>query len=125
MLCPICAEEFQPHLSACPGCGCGLVPATLEKNLYAETDEPAAEPVEFAELCRPRLFPVAMLIKQTLEQHGVTALIHGGHSISVMPYLAFSGEMRVLVAKRQLSQAKELYKAYFESDDETDFIEER
>jgi hypothetical protein len=120
MLCPICAGEFQPQEPFCPGCGCGLIPATLEQTVVATRKET----VELVELCRPRLYPVAMLIKQTLEQHGVTVLIKGGHSISVMPHLAFGGELRVLVDSDQIEYARALYEAYFESDEETDYIEE-
>jgi hypothetical protein len=116
MLCPICAEEFLPHQSACPGCGISLIPSSLEHTTVVETERPRDREAKFVELCRPRLHPVAMLIKQTLEQHGVSVLIQGGHSISVMPYLAFGGELRVLVASDQLDYARELYAAYFESD---------
>ena len=123
MLCPICAEEFLPHQGACPGCGISLIPATLEQTVVVEAPE-RKKNAGFVELCRPRLHPVAMLIKQTLEQHGVSVIIQGGHSISVMPYLAFGGELRVLVAGDQVEYARELYKAYFESDEETDYIEE-
>jgi hypothetical protein len=80
--------------------------------------------VEFVELCRPRIHPVAMLIKQTLEQHGVTVLIQGGHSISVMPALAFNGQLRVMVASEQFEFASAPYKAYFESDEEIDYLAE-
>ncbi|HEY7547360.1 MAG TPA: hypothetical protein VID27_20865 [Blastocatellia bacterium] len=80
--------------------------------------------VEFVELCRPRTYPVAMLIKQMLEQNGVAAIVQGGHALSVLPQLVFGGELRVLVDSEEIEYARELYRAYFESDDDTDFIEE-
>jgi hypothetical protein len=121
MLCPICAGEFQMPTPHCPGCGCGLVPSTLDERTARAIDEVAKRQVQFAELCRPRLYPVAMLIKQTLESHDVRVLIQGGHSLSVMPNFAFMGEIRVLVDSEQLEYARALYAAYFESDQEIDY----
>jgi len=51
-------------------------------------------------------------------------MIQGMHSLSVMPHLTFGGQLRVLVGSRQLDYARALYKAYFESDEETDYIAE-
>jgi hypothetical protein len=114
-LCPICAGEFEVTLASCPGCGVDLVPGTIE---YKAMDNvtPITRDVEFEELCRPDGYPLAMLIKDTLEQNGVTAIVQGGHSISVFPSLSFLGEMRVLVDKTQLEYARQLYEAYFEGD---------
>jgi len=124
MLCPICAEEYLAHQSDCPGCGIGLIPMSIEQPPVPDSKQSGRGPAEFVELCRPRLHPVAMLIKQMLEQHGVSVWIQGAHSISVMPYLAFGGQLRVLVASDQLGYARELYEAYFEGDEETDYTEE-
>ncbi|HVG18718.1 MAG TPA: hypothetical protein VNI02_06665 [Blastocatellia bacterium] len=121
MLCPICAGEYQTPTPHCPGCGCGLVPSTFDERTAREVDAIAKRQVQFVELCRPRLYPVAMLIKQTLESHGVTVIIQGGHSLSVMPNFAFMGEIRVLVARDQLEYARALYAAYFESNEEVDY----
>ncbi len=65
-----------------------------------------------------------MFIKQTLEQNHVVVMIQGLHSLSLMPHLAFGGQLRVLVGRHQLEYAQALYKAYFESDEGTDYIEE-
>ena len=81
-----------------------------------------ARPGEFVELCRPRLLPVAMLVKQMLEQNGVTVIVQGQHSLSMQPHLAFGGQLRVLVEIEQLDYASALYKAYFENEDGTDYI---
>jgi hypothetical protein len=79
---------------------------------------------EFVELCRPLNHPEAMFIKQTLEQNRVMVMIQGMHSVSVMPHLAFGGQLIVLVGRQQLEYARALYRAYFESDEETDYIAE-
>jgi hypothetical protein len=63
-----------------------------------------------------------MLIQQTLEQHGILVYVHGGNAVSLMPHLAFSGELRVLVNREQKEQAFEIYKAYFENDEGVDYI---
>jgi hypothetical protein len=125
MLCPICAGEFEAHSGVCVSCGCVLVPSTLNEEAPGVT-EPAAEKreVEFVELCRPRSNPEAMFIKETLGQNHVTVLIQGVHSLSLMPHLAFGGQLRVLVARDQLEYAQALYKAYFESDEGTSYVEE-
>lgn len=122
MLCPICSLDFQLQEDFCPDCGCGLVPASLEAG--REFDSEPDNSAELAELCRPRLYSVAMLIKQMLEQNGVAAIVLGGNAFSVMPHLAFSGEMRVMVSASQLEYARELYSAYFQNDGDTDYDED-
>lgn len=78
--------------------------------------EVEAEAPQFVELCRPRSHHEAMLIKQLLEQNGIAVIIQGGHSLSLMPHLAFSGELRLKVAAGQADLARQLYRAYFEGD---------
>ena len=108
-------------MDECPGCGCGLVPGTFDQKTAAEFEAVAGREVMYVELCRPRLHPVAMLIKQMLEQNSVNVIIQGGHSLSVMPHLAYIGELRVLVEEEQLEFARGLYQAYFESNEEIDW----
>src|SRR5215467_14151998 len=119
-LCPICSDEFYGIEDLCPTCGCGLVPSAIESAEARETRQQAG-PVRFTELCRPKLYPVAMLIKQTLEQNGISAVVNGANSLSVLPHLAFSGELRVMVPSNQLEFARELYHAYFEGDKDADY----
>ena len=121
MLCPICAGEFQLRIALCPSCECDLVPMTLDRTVVGTTESSERAAVRFVELCRPRLYPVAMLIKQMLQGNDVAVLVQGGHSLSVMPHLAFGGELRVMVDSRQLEFARSLYKAYFESEDGGEF----
>ena len=125
MLCPICAGEFETQKGVCLSCGCVLVPSTLGEEAGGVTQTAAEKKeLEFVELCRPQTTPEAMFIKETLEQNHVAVMIQGMHSLSLMPYLAFGGQLRVLVAREQLEYATALYKAYFESDEGTDFGEE-
>jgi hypothetical protein len=123
MLCPVCAGEYDaPESGLCPRCDLNLIPVTLDPVTAAEIESATeGHRVEFVELCRPRLFAVAMLIKDTLEQHGVMVLLQGGHFSSVLPQLAFGGEMRLMVASDQLADARVLYEAYFERNDGADF----
>src|SRR5215471_13064895 len=106
MLCPICADEFQGSESRCPGCGFDLIPSTMDPFTAAELEALENRPVEYVELCRPRLYPVAMLIKQVLEQHDVHVIVQGAHSLSVLPHLALLGELRVLVESERLELAR-------------------
>jgi len=122
MLCPICSGDFQSPEASCPGCGCELVPTSIDPG--ADLELPPESGDELAELCRPRLYALAMLIQQALEQNGVAAIVLGGNAFSVMPHLAFSGEMRVLVSRAQLEYAHQLYSAYFQNDGETEYDEE-
>ncbi len=124
MLCPICAGEFETHAGICVSCGCVLVPSTLNEEIGGVTEPAETREVEFVELCRPQTNPEAMFIKETLEQNNVAVLIQGAHSLSLMPYLAFGGQLRVLVDSKQLEYARALYMAYFESDEGTDYSEE-
>ena len=122
MLCPICAGEFQMQISSCPGCGCNLIPENLAS--WGEREDPVTpeSQLEFVELCRPKLYPIAMLVKQKLEQNGVQAWVQGGNAISVLPQLAFGGELRVFVDKAKLDFAQEIYKAYFDPDGDVDYL---
>jgi len=78
-----------------------------------ESREDKSDQIEFQELCRPHGYPIAMLIKQTLEQNGIRVIVQGGHAMSVLPSLNFLGETRVLVDKSQFDFALELYESYF------------
>ncbi|HXF39714.1 MAG TPA: DUF2007 domain-containing protein [Blastocatellia bacterium] len=124
MLCPICAGEFEVDASVCPACEFKLVPSALREDAVASKETSERRGVQFVELCRPLMYPVAMLVKQTLEQNGVTVMIHGEHSLSVQPHLVFGGQLRILVPDDQLEFARELHKAYFESDEEIDYLGE-
>jgi len=125
MLCPICGGEFEMLAGVCASCGCQLVPSTLNETMPTRVIESEQKRnQEFVELCRPLNHPEAMLIKETLEQNHVAVMIQGMHSLSVMPHLAFGGQLRILVGSQQFEYASALYKAYFESDDETDYIAE-
>lgn len=108
----------------CINCDFVLIPSTLNQEIARKIEADAKREVKFVELCRPRTNPEAMLIKDTLEQNNVAVLIQGVHSLSLMPHLAFGGQLRLLVGRDQLEYAQALYKAYFESDEETDYIEE-
>jgi len=90
---------------------------------FPEEDKTNQE-VEFVELCRPQSNPEAMFIKATLEQNNIAVLIHGIHSSWVMPHLAFGGRLRVLVRREQLDYAKAIYKAYFEGEEDIDYLSE-
>jgi hypothetical protein len=124
MLCPICAGEFETDSRVCPDCQFELVPSSLNRGA-AVVEEAQSGEVELVELCRPTTYPIAMLIKQMLEQNGVVVVMQGAHSLSVQPNLMFGGQLRVMVPVTQLEFARELYKAYFEADEDTDYIEER
>jgi hypothetical protein len=120
MLCPICAGEFEIVTADCPACGCNLVASTLQEDSLRSSG--GDEAFEFVEMCRSRGYPVAMLIKQTLEQNGIATLLQGGNFISMMPSLAFGGELRILVPRHQLEYARALYEAYFENGGESDYL---
>jgi hypothetical protein len=124
MLCPICADEFFLRLQACPNCGCNLVPESLSEVPSMPLTEKEYQQIEFVELCRPKLIPVAQLIKQTLEQNGITTIVQGGNALSLLPHLAFGGELRVLVDSQHLSFARQLYEAYFENQEDIDYLPE-
>ena len=124
MLCPICAAEFETQAGSCSNCDFVLIPSTLNPETRGKIEAVEKREVEFVELCRPASNPEAMFIKDTLEQNNVAVLIQGVHSLSLMPHLAFGGQLRVLVGRDQLEYAQALYKAYFESDEESHFIDD-
>lgn len=123
-LCSICGGEFETGAVLCAACGCRLVPSDLSEEAVRVTEDEKNREVDLVELCRPWTHPEAMLIKETLEQNNVAVLIQGMHSLSMMPHLAFGGQLRVLVERSQLAYATALFKAYFESDGETNYIAE-
>ncbi|SRR5712692_2556746 len=124
LLCSICGGEFETGAVVCAGCGCRLVPSALNENAAGMMVGEERKRVDFVELCRPWTHPEAMLIKETLEQNSVAVLIQGMHSLSIMPHLVFGGQLRVLVERSQLEYARALFKAYFESDEETNYVAE-
>ena len=124
MLCPICAGEFEMSADVCPTCAFDLVPSTLTENAGTVNDVVERADVEFVELCRPLSYPVAMLVRQTLEQNGIGVMMQGEHSLSVQPHLVFGGQLRVMVPDKQLHFARELYKAYFQGDEGTEYFAE-
>jgi len=124
MLCPICAAEFETQAGLCSNCDFVLIPSTLNPETRGKIEAVEKREVEFVELCRPTSNPEAMFIKDTLEQNNVGVLIQGVHSLSLMPHLAFGGQLRVLVGRDQLEYAQALYKAYFESDEESYSIDD-
>jgi hypothetical protein len=121
MLCSICSEEFESVGVDCPVCGCGLVPSSLSCDVTVLPNRRQQGPLRLVELCRPGSYPVAMMIKQTLEQNGIPVMIPGGNALSIMPHLAFSGELRVLVEECNASQAREIYDAYFAGEESIDY----
>ena len=123
MLCPICAGEFESQTNVCMSCGCVMVPSSLSEESVgpAQAGDEKGKEIEFVELCRPHTNPEALFIKETLEQNHVVVMIQGMHSLSLMPYLAFGGQLRVFVARHQLEYARALYKAFFESDEESSY----
>ena len=123
-LCSICGGEFETGAVICAVCGCRLVPSALSENAVGSVVRKEKTEIEFIELCRPWNYPEAMLVKETLEQNGVAVLIQGTHSLSIMPHLVFGGQLRVLVDRSQLEYARDLFKAYFESDEETNYVAE-
>jgi len=124
MLCPICAGEFETQARMCVNCDFVLIPSTLNQETAGMIDAAETGEAEFVELCRPMTNPEAMLIKDTLEQNNVAVHIQGVHSLSLMPHLAFGGQLRLLVRRNQIEYAQALYKAYFESDEGSDYLEE-
>ena len=117
MLCSICSEGFDPPSDVCPVCGCALVPSNLASNSSNELPSRlslANAKGNLVELCRPGSYPLALMVKQTLEQNGIPAFIPGGNSLSIMPHLAFGGELRVLVPEQDIDAARDVYQAYFE-----------
>ncbi len=124
MLCPICAGEFDSRDKSCRHCGCALVPSALNADARASVATVNKGPLEFVELCRPQSSPIALMIKETLEQNGVAAAVQGGHALSLQPHLAFGGQLRVLVDASQIEFAREVYRSFFESDDDIDYVHE-
>lgn len=110
------------QVSSCPGCGCNLIPENVTDSSDSDGPTPPSLQLEFVELCRPKMYPIAMLVKQKLEQNGVRAWVPGGNAISVLPQLAFGGELRVFVEKEKLEFAREIYKAYFDTDEDVDYL---
>lgn len=100
------------------------MPTSLRDDALKTAKAERRRYIEYAELCRPVAYPVAMLLKQMLEQNGVSAIVQGGHSLSILPHLVFGGELRVMVDRSQLEYAQALYHAYFEANEETDFLPE-
>ncbi len=109
--CPRCTTEYPPEATRCEQCGTGLVDSLPEGSDRAEPDETATELVELAE------FPLsseAEMIQELLEQNGIRTVLRG----DVDPIGVASGATpsTLLVERRDLPNAREIYEDYFAGD---------
>ncbi len=110
--CPACQTEYTAGSTRCADCDVALVdslPATRE------TDQ---EEVELVELASFPNAPEAEMIQELLEGNGIRTIIRGDAD----PIGATSGAepATLLVDKRDMARARELYDAYFAGETSAD-----
>lgn len=106
--CPNCEAEYQPGITRCSDCNMELVP-----ELTPETRVHDKEPGTPVALQTFKTSAEADMVREVLSQNGIRSFVEGG-SFAVLPS-RFSDEIVLMVDKRDLERAVEIYQAYFSS----------
>lgn len=104
--CPNCEAEYKPEITVCPDCELELVAELTAANKVHDTSE--GKPVRLQSFSNSA---EAEMVCETLNQNGLRAFVEGG-DFAVIPS-SFSQEVVVMVDERDLTQAIEIYEAYF------------
>lgn len=108
--CPTCQTEYETQKEFCIVCKGPLVDSPATEDL--QDDIAGTELVELAEFSN---VAEAELVRELLEENGIQ-IIQRGESDPIG--IASGAEpVSLLVEKRQLSRARELYDAYFAGND--------
>jgi len=108
--CPKCGSRNPDDAVTCAQCGSAL----LDVARSEETLPGAADVGTLVELATFHTLSEADMVQELLETNGITSVLHGEND----PIGARSGAepMILLVEKRDLASATDLYQAYFSGD---------
>ena len=107
--CPNCEAEYKTGITVCPDCDIELVAELTPENKVHDTSD--GEPVQLQSF---KTGAEAEMVRELLERNGIRSFVQGG-DFAIIPS-SFSQEVVVMVDERDLDQAVEIYKAYFDVD---------
>jgi Putative prokaryotic signal transducing protein len=116
--CPNCEAEYKAGITVCPDCDVALVAELTDDNKVHDTSD--GEPVQLQSF---KTGAEAEMVRELLERNGIRSFVEGG-DFAVIPS-SFSQEVVVMVDERDLDQAVEIYKAYFDSESTAPFTEDQ
>lgn len=116
--CPNCEAEYKAGITVCPDCDIELVAELTPENRVHDTS--AGEPVALQSF---KTGAEAEMVRELLERNGIRSFVEGG-DFAIIPS-SFSQEVVVMVDERDLDQAVEIYKAYFDADSTAPSIEDQ
>lgn len=107
--CPSCGSEYRVGFTHCRDCDVDLV-ESLPKEHVPELDQTTLELVELASFPD---YPEGEMIRELLDENGITTVLHGDAAAGVAP---LSSPVTLLVSRADLARALELYEEYFAGD---------
>ena len=116
--CPNCEAEYKTGITVCPDCDIELVAKLTPENKVHDTSD--GEPVALQSF---KTGAEAEMVRELLERNGIRSFVEGG-DFAIIPS-SFSQEVVVMVDERDLSQAVEIYKAYFDAESTAPFTEDQ
>lgn len=116
--CPNCEAEYKAGITVCPDCDIQLVAKLTPENKVHDTSD--GEPVQLQSF---KTGAEAEMVRELLERNGIRSFVEGG-DFAVIPS-SFSQEVVVMVDERDLEQAVEIYKAYFDVESTAPFTEDQ
>jgi hypothetical protein len=116
--CPNCEAEYKTGITVCPDCDIDLVAELTQENKVHDTS--AGEPVALQSF---KTGAEAEMVREMLERNGIRSFVEGG-DFAIIPS-SFSQEVVVMVDERDLDQAVEIYKAYFDAESSAPFTEDQ
>jgi hypothetical protein len=116
--CPNCEAEYKTGITVCPDCDIQLVAELTPENKVHDTSD--GEPVQLQSF---KTGAEAEMVRELLERNGIRSFVEGG-DFAVIPS-SFSQEVVVMVDERDLEQAVEIYKAYFDVESTAPFTEDQ
>ena len=107
--CPNCEAEYRAGITVCPDCNLELVGELTADNKVHDTSD--SDPVRLRSFINGA---EAQMVSEKLEQNGIRSFVEGGN-FAVIPS-SFSQEVVVMVDRRDLPRAIEIYEAFFDSE---------
>jgi hypothetical protein len=107
--CPNCEAEYRAGISVCPDCNLKLVSELTAENKFHDTSD--GDPVRLRSFINSA---EAQMVSEKLEQNGIRSFVEGGN-FAIIPS-SFSQEVVVMVDRRDLPRAIEIYEAFFDSE---------
>ena len=108
--CPTCRTEYESPTEFCEKCSSKLVDSLPPREV--DPEDPRIDLVELSEFAT---VSEAEMIREILEKNGIPTVLRG--EVDPIGIVSHAESITLLVEERFLSQAQELYDAYFAGTD--------